>query len=165
MLSGKTAHRLTIGAVVMLVLVLAVPATAAPPRDKVTGTYTYFALENPSQWRTVSVSAHAADPVKGTWEWITPSGTWGGPITCLRVSGDEAWLAGPDWEGPGGVFMYVQDGGTPGRSGDIAFTWHTDLGQPFDEVEALCEAMDPQPWFELSPWPVVSGNLNVWDAS
>jgi hypothetical protein len=61
--------------------------------------------------------------------------------------------------------MYVQDGGTPGRNGDTAFTWHTDLGEPFDEVEALCEEMDQPPWFGFGPWPVVSGNLNVWDAS
>jgi hypothetical protein len=61
--------------------------------------------------------------------------------------------------------MYVRDGGTPGRNGDMAFTWHTDLGDTFDEVEPLCENMIEPPWFDVYPWPVVSGNLNVWDAS
>jgi len=59
--------------------------------------------------------------------------------------------------------MYVQDGGTPGRNGDTAFTWHTDLGEPFEEVEELCEDTVKPPWLGLYPWPVVSGNLNVWD--
>jgi hypothetical protein len=166
MLTSKATRRLTLGAVMVLVLVLAVPVAAAPPATmkvaKVTGTYTYMVFDAP---RTVSVSAHATDPVKGTWTWTTPFGTYSGPVTCLRVSGDDAWLAGPFWDGTGAVFMQVHDGGTPGRNGDTAFTWGTDPGQPLDEMEALCEGMVPPPWYGFGPFSVVSGNLNVWDAS
>jgi len=152
--------------------VMAVPLAAGPPATmkvaKVTGTYEYITITG--GWRAASISAHATDPVKGTWAWTTFSGdTVRGPVTCLQVSGDDAWLAGPTWDGTGAVFMWVHDGGTPGRAGDTAFTWGADPGQTLETMEALCENMEPPP-FEFYGVPydafdVVSGNLNVWDAS
>ena len=165
----RTRRRSTIVLIVALLMIVGVvaAAAAAPPTTKkvakVTGTYTYFVLENPSQWRTVSVSAHATDPVRGTWEWITPSDTYSGPITCLQVSGDDAWLAGPVSGGTGAVFMWVHDGGTPGRAGDTAFTWGTDDGETLEDMEVLCESMTTSP-YGYDAFDVVSGNLNVWDA-
>ena len=162
----RTRRRSTIVLIIALMMIVGVvaAAAAAPPATKkvakVTGTYTYYTFSEVP--RTVSVSAHGTDPVKGTWSWISPYGT-SGPVTCLRVSGDDAWLAGPTWDGASAVFMWVHDGGTPGRNGDTAFTWGTDPGETLEEMETLCESMTTSP-FGYDAFDVVSGNLNVWDA-
>jgi hypothetical protein len=128
---------------------------------KVTGTYTYLVNDVP---RTLSLGVHATDPVKGTWTWFHPAGTYSGPASCVRIDGDEAWVAGPSWDGTFAVFIYVHDGGTPGREGDTAFTWGADPWETLQDMEALCEAMQPPPFYGLMPFDVVSGNANVWDA-
>lgn len=148
------------------------PVTATPPDTmkvaKVTGTYTYHTF-SPTPVRTVSVDAHETDPVKGTWwstRFVDPVETHSGPVTCVQVSGDDAWLAGPTWDGTGAVFMWVHDGGTPGRDGDTALTWYADPDQTLAEMEAACENMTTTPFgYEGGMFDVVSGNLNVWDAS
>ena len=165
MLPSKGARGLALGAALVLIFMLAVPVAAAPPVtmkvEKVTGSYTYYTFsEFP---RTVSVSAHGTDPVKGTWSWTAPHGSFSGPVTCLQVSGDDAWLAGPSWDGSFAVFMWVHDGGTPGRAGDTAFTWGADPGETLEDMEALCESMSTSP-YGYDMFDVVSGNLNVWDA-
>ena len=171
--SSRTSRRSTIVLVIALLMVVGVVAAAgAAPKstmkvEKVTGTYSYYVGTDIP--RTVSVNAHGTDPVKGTWTWTMSSGTYSGPVTCLHVSGDDAWLAGPFWDGTGAVFMWVHDGGTPGTAGDTAFTWGADPGETLGDMEALCEDMVEPPWdFDpyglFGPFPVVSGNLNVWDA-
>ena len=57
-----------------------------------------------------------------------PSGSTGGQVTCLRVSGSTADL-GVDYSGatPGGARLRVFDGGTPGEAGDtFAFSQVSD---------------------------------------
>lgn len=165
MLARKGARQLALGAAVFLVLIMTAPVAAAPPNTmkvaKVTGTYEYTVFGN---LRAASISAHATDPVKGTWTWTHTLGTWSGPVTCLRVSGDDAWLAGPTWDGANAAFMWVHDGGIPGRTGDTAFTWGADPGETLEDMEALCESMTTSP-YGFDAFDVVSGNLNVWDAS
>jgi hypothetical protein len=124
-------------------------AQAASPVARVTGTYTYFAVDDPSQARSVSISAQATDPANGSFTWTRPSGDYSGPVTCVRIVGNDAWLAGPvtsepetGSEGVTSVFLYVHDAGTPGRAGDLSFVWGADPGETLADMEALCASMD-----------------------
>jgi hypothetical protein len=138
-------------------------ALAKPPVAMVTGTYTYFNAGDPVRWRTVSVNARATEPATGSWSWTTPLGSAGGPVTCLRVDGADAWLAGPVTTGDQptpAVFLWVHDGGAPGTDGDTAFTWGADPGETLADMEALCESMTTSP-YGLGPNPVEAGNLTV----
>ncbi len=161
----RTRRRSTIVLIVALLMIVGVvaaaAATPAPKVAKVTGTYEYITITE--SWRAASISAHATDPLKGTWTWTAEGTTYSGPITCLRVSGDDAWLAGPFGDGTGAVFMWVHDGGTPGRNGDTAFTWGADAWEDLADMEELCESMTTLP-YGYDAFDVVSGNLNVWDA-
>jgi hypothetical protein len=168
-LRGRTGtrRRSTIVLIVAMLMVVGVVAAAgaAPPTTKkvakATGTYEYITITG--SWRAASISAHATEPLKGRWTWTAEGTTYRGPVTCLQVSGDDAWLAGPMSDGSGAVFMWVHDGGTPGRAGDTAFTWGTDDGETLADMEALCESMTTSP-YGYDAFDVVSGNLNVWDA-
>jgi hypothetical protein len=159
-------------AVLAVILVMALSGVAQAKADvaKVTGTYSYFVLDevgNPSLFRTVSLGAQATDPVKGTWSYTRPSDISFGTVTCLRVDGADAWLAGPATFSGGGlaaVFIWVHDGGTPGSAGDAAFLWGSDPGETLDDMEALCENKTSSPWYELDPFTVVSGNLTIHPA-
>lgn len=146
---------------VLLVLALGGIAQAKPPVSMLTGSYTYVLPSG--TLREVTVHARATDPVVGTWTWVTPSGTCSGPVTCLRIVGDDAWLAGPatSWpQGDGAVSMWVHDGGNPGTAGDTAFTWGSDPGVTLATMEALCESQATSP-YGFDRFPVISGNLNI----
>jgi len=145
-------------------------AQATSAVAKVTGTYTYFAVDDPSQPRTVAISAQATDPVKGDFRWTRPSGVYSGPVTCVRIVGDDAWFAGPvttapktGSEGFTAVFFYVHDGGTPGRTGDLSFGWAADPGETLADMEALCASMDTG-FYGYWPFSVVAGNVTVHPA-
>ncbi len=145
---------------VVLVMALSGVALAKAPVASVTGTFTYFT--SPGSFRTISVSAQATDPVQGTWSRTTPTGASSGPVTCLRVSGADAWLAGPTTATTEGTtpatFLWVHDGGTPGTAGDTAFGWAADPGETLADMEALCESMTTSP-YGFDPFPVTSGDV------
>jgi hypothetical protein len=146
---------------VLLVLALSGVAQAKPPVSMLTGNYTY--LTPSGAWREVTVSARATDPAVGSWTWSMDGATYSGPVTCLRIVGDDAWLAGPatSWsDGDGAVFMWVHDGGNPGTAGDTAFTWGSDPGETLATMEALCESQSTSP-YGFDRFPVISGNLNI----
>jgi len=150
------------------VIVTSASATlATTPVARVTGTYSYYVNDDPSQPRSASISVQATDPVKGTFTWRRPSGDYSGPVTCLRVVGEDAWFAGPvtkeprkTSEGFNSVFFYVHDGGTPGRDGDTSFVWGALSDQNLGDMEALCASMDTD-FYGNSPFTVVDGNLKV----
>ena len=152
---------------VILVMALSGVAQAAAPVAKVTGTFTYFPGGNPANFRTFSISAHATDPVTGTWSWTRPNGTYSGPVTCLHIVGPDAWMAGPATVTDGlfeAVFIWVHDGGTPGTAGDTAFGWANNPGETLATMEDLCNSMTPPPFYDMDPFPVMSGNLVVHPA-
>ena len=127
-----------------------------------TGHYTYHALGDPDQPRAVTVVAGATDPASGTWKWDTTFGSFSGTVTCLRVDGADAWLAGPVTSPDplfASVFMWVHDGGAPGKAGDMAFTWGTDPWESLADMEALCETKAIAPYGDW--FTVESGNLVV----
>jgi len=148
---------------VIMVMALSGIALAKAPVAMVTGTYTYLIGDDPGRWRTVTLNARATDPAMGTWSWTTPARNTSGPVTCLRVDGADAWLAGPVTSGDLGspaVFLWIHDGGSPGTNGDTAFTWGADPGETLADMEALCESMTTSP-YGSDPFALVSGNLVI----
>ena len=118
-----------------LLIASAVGATAAPGAVAlVAGSYTY--TTDSGGHRSASIAAVGTAPLRGTWEWQKRHG----PVTCLVVLGNDAWLAGPGTTGPEtGVFIHVRDGGSPGRADDLVTAWGQDPGQPFEELQGWCE--------------------------
>ena len=133
---------------------------------RVTGDYDYFAVDDPGQPRSFSISAQATDPEKGDFTWARPSGAYSGPVTCVRVVGNDAWFAGPvtrepkkGSEGIASVFFYVH-GGTPGSAGDLTFVWGADPDETLADMEGLCASMDTD-FYGSWPFAVVAGNLTI----
>jgi hypothetical protein len=149
---------------ILLVLALGGVAQAKGPVATLTGHYTY---NTPSgALREVTVNARATDPEVGRWTWTLGGETYAGTVTCLRVVGEDAWLAGPatSWAGEGGaVLMWVHDGGNPGTAGDTAYTWGSDPGETLADMETLCESQAIAP-HGLDRVPVTSGNLVIHPA-
>jgi hypothetical protein len=156
------------GAVVAVVAGLALGgAVHADPGPKVTGGYSYIVFEG-REPRSVSVEAQGSDPVRG--RWVFERGRLSGPVTCLNVQGDEAFMFGPGTVGGRGAFLWVRDGGLPGGAGDEAITWIQDLPgdelppdvepQTLEEMEGWClNAGDGYPG--PGPAPLVTGNLTI----
>ena len=132
-------------AALALVLIMALSgiAQAAGPAATVIGRYTY-APYAPENGRLVMVAAtNAGDHVMGVWSLTTlnpPRTTYSGPVTCLTVSGRDAWLAGPTWQGSTvGAFLWIHDGGLPRGAGDLAVTWISDPGWTAADMQKLCQ--------------------------
>jgi hypothetical protein len=154
------------------------PPTSSTPSadlDRVSGSYTYKVFGDAPE-RSVSVEAIGSDPVTGTWTFqALPDGApQSGPVTCLLVQGNEAFMFGPPAEAGGrGAFLWVIDGGA---ANDRAISWMQDLpGDPLppnlepqtlDEMEGWCRnAGEGYPDRENTPpLPLLSGSLSVHDA-
>jgi len=72
-----------------------------------------------------------------------PGNTYAGPVTCLVISGSDAWLAGPattvtDGTADRAALIYVHDGGPHGQ-GDRALLWLTQRGQTLATVTGWCK--------------------------
>ena len=116
-------------------IVSAAPVIAGSPTALVAGSYTYTTFTGGH--RQVGISARlSGGEASGSWSNLAGSG----PITCLVVDGNEAWLAGTGTTGPEtGIFIYVIDGGAPGSAYDLVTAWGQDPGQPFEELQGWCE--------------------------
>ena len=158
------------GAVIAVVAALALGGAAqADPGPRVTGGYSYIVFEG-SEPRSVAVEAQGSDPVRG--RWVFERGRLSGPVTCLNVQGDEAFMFGPGTVGGRGAFLWVRDSGLPGGAGDEAITWIQDLPgdelppdvepQTLEEMEGWClNEGAGYPGLDLGPVPLVSGNLTI----
>jgi hypothetical protein len=141
------------------------PASAQPsPTDAgfVNGAYTY----NEPNARRDAISAHfeGGRPV-GAWSRIVPptgaSDHFGGPITCLVIVGNEAWMAGPATTATDGsedvaAFIHVHDGGPNGK-GDRAVLWLSRPGQTLTLLEGWCHTR----YVPAGPFPLNTGDLEV----
>lgn len=128
-------------------------ASAARPSGMVAGTFTYRPFGGTSV-RSGTIAGVDTPHQKGVWSWQDR----GGPITCLVVDGQDAWLAGPGSTGPDtGVFMHVHDGGGLGAADDMATAWGQDPGQPFEELVEWCETQAT----EVPLFPIDSGSIVV----
>lgn len=158
--------RRAVALAIVLAVALSGVAMAKGHPTMVTGTYTYLVDGNPGLWRTISLNARDPDAVAGTWAWTTPLRSAMGSVTCFRVNGADAWLAGPitggDIAAPA-VFLWLHDGGAPGFAGDLALTWTADPGETLADMEALCEEMAGSS-SGFVQFPVGSGNLTIHGA-
>ena len=126
----------------------------------VAGAYTY----GDDNSRRDSVAAHFEGEVVGEWSRTLPATgegeSYGGPVTCLVISGSDAWLAGPatlatDGSTDRAALVYVHDGELDG-SGDQAMLWLTNPGQTLATVTSWCEdRFIPAPPFDLDTGDVV----------
>jgi hypothetical protein len=141
-----------------------IPPSASPePARFVAGAYTYG---EPGARRD-AVSAHfEGDPV-GEWSRTipaTPAGdSYGGPITCLVISGSDAWLAGPATTATDGsknraAYLHLHDGGPDGR-GDQAILWLSNRGETLTTMEGWCQTR----FIPGGPFPLTSGDIVVQD--
>lgn len=114
------------------------------------------------------MAAHFEGEPIGEWSRTFPDSeegeSYGGPVTCLVISGSDAWLAGPATTATDGrtdlaALIYVHDGG-PDGNGDLALTWMTNPGQTLATVTAWCQdRFTPAP-----PFPLTDGDVVVREA-
>jgi hypothetical protein len=139
------------------------PTLSAP---SVLGNYVYGTT--PPRRDTLAARLDDGRPV-GEWSRRTPatgdsSTYYGGPVTCLEISGSEAWLAGPATTATDGgdhaVFIHVTDGGPDGQ-GDTAFLWLTTPGQTIVTMTDWCESR----FTPTDGLPLSTGDVRIDDAS
>ncbi len=143
-----------------------VPAVSPTPTASapfVVGNYVYGTPP-----RRDTLAAHFDQgQVVGEWSRRRPAtggGTfYGGPVTCLVVSGSDAWLAGPATTATDGTedlaaFYHVTDGGPDGK-GDTAFLWLTTLGQTIVTMTDWCERR----FIPADGLPLTTGDVVVQD--
>lgn len=143
---------LVLGAV--LALLVAGTAGASSPRPLVAGSYSYWFNGHTT---TVQVSAHGGAHISGWVRVQSPAATFGGPVTCVKVVGRDAWVAGRVAYGSAmgldAWWLRVTDGGAPGHRGDLAITF---ADYP-DSAAASCASADRS--LDDLRSPVVRGNL------
>ena len=135
---------------------------SSPPVISVNGAYAYLTSDGAE--RRDSVSVRDTDPVSGTWSRLVPpdGASLGGPVTCLEVDGQDAWLAGPATEDSGGetwraALLFVHDSGLAGGEGDLAVAWITDPGQSLETMEGWCRDQ----YTPAGPFPLIDGDIVI----
>ena len=130
----------------------------------VVGNYVYGTA--PPRRDTLAARFEDGEPV-GEWSRRTPatgdsSTFYGGPVTCLVISGSEAWLAGPTTTATDGseraAFIHVTDDGPDGE-GDTAFLWLTTAGQTIVTMTDWCERR----FIPADGLPLTTGDVVVQD--
>ena len=144
-----------------------IPPSASPgPARFVAGAYTY----GEPGTRRDAVSAHfdQGEPA-GEWSRTIPAtsagDSYGGPITCLVISGSDAWLAGPATTATDGstdraAFLHLHDGGPNGR-GDEAILWLSNRGETLTTMQGWCQNR----FVPGGPFPLTSGDIVVQDGA
>ena len=142
------------------------PAPPSPPPAPsdgpyVAGAYVYGA----GVPRRDTIAAHFEGTPVGEWSRTIPATGeghfFGGPITCLVIDGNEAWMAGPattatDGTEDGAAFIHVIDGG-PGGAGDLAFLVQSTPNQTLTTMEEWCR----RKFIPAAPYPLTSGDIVV----
>jgi hypothetical protein len=138
------------------------PSTSGP---FVLGNYVYGTTA--PRRDTLAARFFGGDPT-GEWSRRTPatgdsSIFYGGPVTCLEISGSDAWLAGPattatDGTADRAAFIHVTDGGPDGE-GDTAFLWLTTPGQTIVTMTDWCEKR----FIPAEGLPLTTGDVLIRD--
>jgi hypothetical protein len=130
---------------------------ARGPAEKATGSFGFHAYGN-DYW--VEFNAHEAKdgrPAKGTYYTYTNNVKgWEAEIECVNVDGSYAYFAGPVVGASKWAYIVVYDGGTPGRKGDLNWSYFKDETTARNWVAAG----HIEPWSPM-PYVVNSGNLVV----
>jgi hypothetical protein len=131
----------------------------------VVGNYVYGTT--PPRRDTLAAHFDGGRPV-GEWSRRKPatgdsSTFYGGPVTCLVISGSEAWLAGTATTATDGktglaAFIHVTDGGPEGQ-GDTAFLWEATAGQTIVTMTDWCEKR----FVPADGLPLTTGDVLVFD--
>lgn len=139
------------------------PLSASPgPASSVDGAYVYGTT--PPKRDTIAVRLEGGRPV-GEWSRREPAvgdaKFYGGPITCLIVDGQDAWMAGPATTATDGTrdraaMIHVHDGGE-GGDGDLVVLWLSTPGQTITTMVQWCERRH----IPAGPFPVTSGDVTV----
>jgi hypothetical protein len=151
---------------------LASPTAVAPELSPSPSPSGPFALGNyvygTTPPRRDTLAAHFEDGVAvGEWSRRKPatgdtSDFFGGPVTCLVISGSDAWLAGPATtatdETTNAVFVHVTDGGPDGK-GDTAFMWQTTEGQTIVTMTEWCQNL----FIPADGLPLTTGDILIHD--
>lgn len=148
------------GVVAILFLCLAGAADAAPPVPAVSGGYTY------SPWDAVhtrvALSARGGERPTGWLDARNELVGFGGPVLCVMVDGDDAWVAGSmayvaygDTLDTDAWIVRVTDGAKPGSEIDYAATFM----EFHDAAIAFCESADRSAEDYMTP--VLTGNVLV----
>jgi hypothetical protein len=132
-----------------------------------------FVAANHTYGQTVrrdSIAARLEDgePTGEWWRSTTRGGQtvqYSGPVTCLVIAGDDAWLAGRATTATDGrpdlaIFFHVHDGGPAGES-DTAIGYLSNPGQTLATMEGWCRTK----FIPAGPYPLTSGDLVVDDGS
>ncbi len=127
----------------------------------VVGNYVYGT--NPP--RRDTLAAHFEGTAVGEWSRREPAtgegNFFGGRVTCLVISGSDAWLAGPATTATDGstdlaAFIHVHDGGSDGK-GDTAFMWRTTEGHSLVTMTEWCETK----FIPAAGLPLTTGDIVV----
>jgi hypothetical protein len=140
------------------------PVTPTPSVGFVAAVYT---LGSPID-RHDTIAAHFDPDGVATGEWSRRRTTTGkpeifrGPVTCLVIDGNEAWLAGPaeasDDPAIKAAFIHVRDGGPDGK-GDRALLRLNNPGETLTTFEFLCQSK----FVPAAPVGISSGDVQVGD--
>ena len=140
--------------------------TPSPPAGFVAAAYSYGVT--PPRRDTVSAHFDNGRPV-GEWSRTIPAtgpgNSYGGPITCMVISGSDAWLAGPattvtDGTTDRAAMIFLHDGGLGGND-DGAELWLTTRGQTLATVTGWCEDR----YIPAGPFPLAEGGVLVRDSN
>jgi hypothetical protein len=143
-----------------------VSPSPSPSGPFVLGNYVYGTT--PPRRDTLAAHFEEGRPA-GEWSRRSPatgdsSDYFGGPVTCLEISGSEAWLAGPATTATDGTtvaaFIHVTDGGPDGK-GDTAFLWQAKRGQTIVTMEDWCERR----FVPADGLPLTTGDVLIRDGS
>lgn len=138
------------------------PSPATVPQGTgplVNANYTYFD-------RIDSLAARLEDgkPVGEWWRQTKVAGkveSYGGPVTCLVIDGDDAWVAGrattaTDDREDLAILFRLHDGG-PNGQGDSARGYLTNPGQTITTMQTWCETK----YTPAALTPLTSGDVSV----
>jgi hypothetical protein len=144
------------------------PAAAGGPHDRATGTVTWTANSGGTAGVMTTFDAHdgapGAKPDRGSVITTVGDSTVWIDLTCVRVSGDQAWMGGVavaetgDRYSVGEAFVvWVKDDGTPSANDETYEIGQTRLGS----VSMACDQV-------AAGWTgkgyVTSGNLQVFSS-
>ena len=142
------------------------PPSPTGSRAFVAGEYTYGV----SELRRDTVAAHfEGGRPAGEWSRTVPAigqgETFAGSVTCLEISGSDAWMAGPitaatDGSTGGAVMAYFHDGGPDGGD-DAVVLWQSTTGQTLTTMTTWCESR----FIPAGPFPLLSGDIVVQDGT
>jgi hypothetical protein len=162
----------TTGFVVAIALfaLFAIPAIAAPKKDKVTGHGINAAVNNPAEFHINAESGPLGEDPHGTvrFKTIENKAEQKGPVRCLRVDGNRA-VIGVEWNklknqdnGTNkGAFVFVEDNGKADKDDPLSDQMMTVGIRQIDTIPGENDCPAPE---DIADRTIQKGDLKVVDA-